>query len=262
MEPPVFRPAGSSVSSIPVPYSTRPPLCNTWLIDGAEPALIDAGLRVPDEIDDLARRLAGRSLTRLLITHSHPDHVSAVDAVRARWPDVIACKWAAEEAPGWQRLTGGEEITAGDRSVIVVHTPGHAPDHVCFWDRDSRSLYTGDMLIHGTTVMVPAGRGGHLRSYLASLERLAALNPGRAFPGHGPVIDDPRALIAEYLDHRRMREQQVLACLAEGLQTADQIVARVYPDLAAGLRLPARLTVEAHLEKLREDGRMPTSGID
>lgn len=246
----------------PVPYSTRPPLCNTWLIDGAEPALIDAGLRVPDEIDDLARRLDGRALTRLLITHSHPDHVSAVEAVRARWPDVIACKWTVAETPGWQRLTDGEAIPAGDRPVIVLHTPGHAPDHVCFWDRSSHSLYTGDMLIKGTTVMVPAGRGGHLRSYLASLERLAALNPERAFPGHGPVIDDPRALIDEYLDHRRMREEQVLLCLAEGLQTPEQIVARVYPDLGAELRLAARLTVEAHLEKLREDGRVPTRGID
>ena len=71
------------MNSIPVPYSTRPPLCNTWLVDGAEPALIDAGLRVPDQLDDLARRLGGRPLSRLLITHGHPDHVSAVDAVRA-----------------------------------------------------------------------------------------------------------------------------------------------------------------------------------
>jgi glyoxylase-like metal-dependent hydrolase (beta-lactamase superfamily II) len=86
---------------------------------------------------------------------------------------------------------------------------------------------------------------------------LAALDPARAFPGHGPVIEDPRALIAEYLDHRRMREQQVLSCVADGVTTADQIVVRVYPDLAAELRLAARLTIEAHLEKLREDGRLP-----
>lgn len=241
----------------PVPYSTRPPLCNTWLIDGAEPALIDAGLRIPDEIDDLARRLAGRALTRLLITHAHPDHVSAVDALRARWPALIACKWSDGNSTGWQRISDGDRIDAGDTVLTALHTPGHASDHVCFWNPAAKSVYTGDMIIQGTTVMVPAGRGGHLRSYLASLERLAALNPVRAYPGHGPVIDDPRALIADYLNHRRMREQQVLACVVEGVLTPDEIVARLYPDLVEELRLPARLTVEAHLEKLREEGRLP-----
>jgi glyoxylase-like metal-dependent hydrolase (beta-lactamase superfamily II) len=240
-----------------IPYSNRAPLCNTWLIDGAEPALVDAGLAVPDGIDNLAQRLAGRALVRLLISHNHPDHVSAVDALRARWPGLIPCKWSNSDAGDWERLADGDRIRAGDTVLTVVHTPGHAPDHVCFWDAGTQSLYTGDMLIKGTTVMVPAGRGGHLRSYLASLERLAALNPARAFPGHGPVIDDPAGLIAEYLDHRLTRERQVLACLAEGIETPDGIVARVYPDLAAELRLPARLTVEAHLEKLREEGRLP-----
>jgi glyoxylase-like metal-dependent hydrolase (beta-lactamase superfamily II) len=151
-------------------------------------------------------------------------------------------------------------LRIGDVALEVLHTPGHAPDHVCFWDAASRALYTGDMLIQGTTVMVPAGRGGHLRSYLASLERLAALDSARAYPGHGPVIEHPRALVDEYLEHRRMRERQVLACLEAGMATADEMVARIYPDLAEALRIPARLTVEAHLEKLREEARLPARG--
>jgi len=99
--------------------------------------------------------------------------------------------------------------------------------------------------------------GSSLRAYLASLRRLAALAPARVLPGHGPIIDAPVALIDDYLKHREMREQQVLAAIAEGIADPDALVARIYPGLDAGLLAAARVTVEAHLEKLREDGRVP-----
>jgi glyoxylase-like metal-dependent hydrolase (beta-lactamase superfamily II) len=127
---------------------------------------------------------------------------------------------------------------------------------VCFWDPAARDLYAGDMLVRGSTVMIPAGRGGHLGDYLRSLERLAALQPQRVLPGHGPVIDRPLELIAEYLAHRRAREVQVLSCVADGVTGIDAIVDRIYPDIAPAVRSAARLTVEAHLEKLREDGKL------
>ena len=234
--------------------------CNTWLIDGAEPALIDAGVPAPDGIDDLARRLEGRALVRVLITHAHPDHVSGLDAIRARWPSAIVCHWQSDGGAGSHRIAEGDVVMVGDGTVTVRHTPGHAPDHVCFWDAARRWLYTGDMIIQGSSVMIPARRGGHLRSYLASLERLAALDPVRAYPGHGSVIEQPRALIDEYLSHRRMREEQVIACLRTGVSELDDIVARIYPDLPEGLKEPARQTIEAHLEKLREEGRLRGSG--
>ena len=236
--------------------------CNTWLIDGAEPALIDAGVPVPDGIDDLARLLAGRALVRVLITHGHPDHLSGLDALQARWPSVTLCRWSHAASDRSQALADGDVVPAGDGTVTAVHTPGHAPDHVCFWDQARRWLYAGDMIIQGSSVMIPARRGGHLRSYLASLERLAALDPVRAYPGHGSIIDQPRALIDEYLDHRRMREEQVIACLHSGVSALDEIVARIYPDLSEGLREPATQTIEAHLEKLREEGRLPVAAID
>jgi len=136
----------------------------------------------------------------------------------------------------------------------VIATPGHAPDHVCFREPRTRTVFVGDMMAIGTTIMVPAGRGGHLRSYLTSLERLGALEPARAYPGHGPVIEAPLALIAEYLEHRAMREQQVLESLRAGVTDVEVMVDRIYPDLADGVRFAAVATLEAHLEKLREDG--------
>jgi len=214
---------------------------NTWLLNGAEPTLIDAGVGKPDHVDAIALALGGRAIARVLITHGHVDHASGAPALRSRWPGLDVRQWPAG-------LAEGESIRAGDAMLAVVHTPGHAADHVCFWAESSRELYSGDMLVRGSTVMIPAGSGGGLRAYLASLERLAALAPARVFPGHGPIIDDPLRLIAQYIEHRRLRHRQVAACLAMGIHDADTIVTMVYPELVPALRAAARATIEAHLE--------------
>jgi glyoxylase-like metal-dependent hydrolase (beta-lactamase superfamily II) len=115
------------------------------------------------------------------------------------------------------------------------------------------------MVIAGTTVMIPAGRGGSLRAYLQSLERLAALDPRRIYPGHGPVIDRPVELIHEYIAHRMLRERQVRSCLKTGIVDVDTMVTRIYGTLDEPVFRAARQTVEAHLEKIRED-EAPAAG--
>jgi glyoxylase-like metal-dependent hydrolase (beta-lactamase superfamily II) len=226
---------------------------NTWLLDGDEPALIDAGVGAPAHVEAIAARLAGRDLIRVFVTHGHADHASGAPALQARWPRVEIWKHSPDSAAGWRGLVDGQYLPAGDHELTVVHTPGHATDHVCFWNAATRDLFAGDMLALGTTVMIPAGRGGGLRAYMASLERLAELEPKRVLPGHGPIIDRPVDLIAQYLAHRRMREAQVRECLAAGMADPAAIVARLYPELPAALSDAARATIEAHLEKLRED---------
>jgi glyoxylase-like metal-dependent hydrolase (beta-lactamase superfamily II) len=139
-------------------------------------------------------------------------------------------------------------------------TPGHSADHACLWDPGSRALFGGDLLVRGGTVMIAASSGGSLRDYLDSLARVHARDPIRVYPGHGPVIDAPRALIDEYVAHRLAREQQVLETLAHGPSSIDGLVDAIYPDLAASLRAAARETVLAHLRKLDDEGRAGERG--
>jgi glyoxylase-like metal-dependent hydrolase (beta-lactamase superfamily II) len=204
----------------------------------------------------LAAALGGRPLARVIVTHGHPDHASGVPAIRARWPGVELYRWLCDDEADCRPLADGQSIDAGDRRLQVVYTPGHATDHVCLWDAVRRDLYAGDMVIRGGSVLIPAGRGGSLREYLRSLERLVALDPARIYPGHGPIIEAPADVLAEHLAHRRDRERQVLACIETGSPDVDRIVSRLYPSLAEGLLPAARMTVQAHLDKLREDGRI------
>lgn len=229
---------------------------NTYLIDGARPALVDAGIGAPGHIDALAAALGARPLARVIVTHGHADHASGVPALRARWPGLDACKFVVDDDPEpekWSRLADGQVVSAGDSALVVVHTPGHARDHVCLWDADERSLYAGDMVAIGTTIMVPAGRGGGMRAYLHSLQRMQALQPARIYPGHGPIIERPAEVLAEFIEHRLMREDQVRACIKKGTTNPADMVREIYPGLPAALVAAATATVEAHIEKLGED---------
>jgi glyoxylase-like metal-dependent hydrolase (beta-lactamase superfamily II) len=222
---------------------TGPTGNNTWLLTGREPSLVDAGVGRPEHIDAIARALEGVPLARVLITHSHSDHVAGLPALEARWPGIEVV--AADAALG-RVIT----VQAGDRMLELVPTPGHAPDHLCFFDRESRDLYCGDLARLGGTIVIPSRKGGDLRAYLDSLRRVRYLAPRRMLPGHGPIIDDPIALIDGYIAHRAERERQILEAMSAGARTVQEIVARVYPQLPDALRVAAEETVEAHLKKL------------
>ena len=224
---------------------TGPTGNNTYLLPGLVPTLIDAGVGRQSHLEAIAAALGGAALQLVLVTHGHVDHVAGVPALLERWPGVAVAGGGAGE-----ELRDGQLIDAGDRRLRAVHTPGHAPDHFCFFDEHSGDLYCGDMARIGGTVVIPASRGGNLRVYLASLERMRALEPSRLLPAHGPAIDDPSRLIDEYISHRQLRERQILAALEAGCTTPPEIVARVYPTLPPGLAAAAADTVRAHLEKL------------
>ena len=228
---------------------TGPTGNNTWLLPGRAPALVDAGVGHPEHLADLERALGGAALARVFITHGHQDHVAGLPALGARWPEL-------EVIDGAFLPPSGGSFAAGDTMLRVIATPGHAPDHLCFFDEQSGDLYCGDLARLGGSVVIPASKGGDLREYLASLEAVRALHPRRLLPGHGPIVDDPIGLIDEYVAHREMRDRQILEAIASGARTPEQIAERVYPELSPTLKRAAADTVEAHLRKLREERRV------
>lgn len=227
---------------------------NTYLVGTV---LIDAGVGDAAHIEAIATKLGVEALSHVVVTHGHSDHASGVPALRERWPGARRSKHFPDVAvaDGWSALNEGDRVDVGERSLRVLVTPGHAADHICLFEEVTGDLFVGDMVIAGTTVLVPSkSKGGSMRAYLQSLARLRDLDAGRLLPGHGPVIDRPRDRIDAIIQHRLEREAQVAACVRHGLTEPASIVARIYDGLPTLLLPFAEQTVIAHLEKLDEDG--------
>ena len=230
----------------------------TYLIDGDTPILIDAGVGNASHLDAIDAAVGDRRL-HLVVTHAHSDHISGAPAIVDRRPTTRLSKmhWPERDRElTWEPLRDGDLIATGQGDLEVVHTPGHAPDHVCLWHAASRTVFVGDMLVPGSTVMIPASHRGSLVEYLQSLDRLLALNAARALPAHGAAIENPAALIRHYIEHRAQREAQVQAALQSGATTIDALLARIYPGLQPALEPMARESLLAHLIKLESEGRV------
>jgi glyoxylase-like metal-dependent hydrolase (beta-lactamase superfamily II) len=229
---------------------TGPTGNNTYLLPGKVPTLIDAGVGVQSHLDAIDRALEGRPLALVLITHGHPDHVAGAPMIASRWPGVRIRQFGTGQDP----LSPDEIIDAGDATVVTLHTPGHSPDHCCFLL--GSDLFCGDLARIGGTVVIPATRGGDLAEYVRSLQRVRDLGPRRLLPGHGPIIENPTALIDGYIRHRADREAQILAALANNPLSVPEIVGVIYENLADELKRAAAESVTAHLIKLEREGRV------
>jgi ribonuclease/clavin/mitogillin len=241
---------------------------NAFLVHGAVPTLIDAPSAQPSFVAQVEAALAQAGdgpLRQLLATHAHPDHVAGAAAVAARWPEARRAKkpWPARDASTgvtWEPLEGEPVVDAGDSRLWAVETPGHAPDHLCFLAVAESAMFSGDLVINGGTVTVPASDGGHMRTYIQSLRKVLDLAPRRLHPSHGPDVLQPASLLRGYIAHRLQRERQVLDAVADGVTDEDAIVGRLYPDISPALARAARENVVAHLAKLCEDGLITRSG--
>jgi len=237
----------------------------TWLLRGRVPTLIDAGTGEPEHLAALTTALGDAALAQVLVTHAHTDHASGAPAIAMRMPATHFRKmpWPGRDSKWpvhYEPLEDGQAVAAGDETLTVVHTPGHAPDHLCFWHEATRTLFCGDLAVKGTTVWIPANLQGDLGAYLVSLERVLALRPARMLPAHGPVIENPEELLRGYIEHRLEREQQIVNALCEGESTAEEITARVYRGLNPQLLPMAREGVVAHLVKLEREARIRREG--
>jgi glyoxylase-like metal-dependent hydrolase (beta-lactamase superfamily II) len=223
----------------------------TWLL--GDSTVIDPGPAIDSHIE--AIRAAMPNLRTILITHRHEDHAPAAAVLkRLTGARIVAPHGVLDDAIVDQRVAGGETIAIDDDSLEVIATPGHTSEHVCYLTQ-AGDLFTGDTVLgEGTTTIFPPD--GSMRDYIASLRVLLTHNPKRIFPGHGPTRENARALIEQYIAHRLEREQQILDSLAAGATSAHAIRERIYPDLDPRLHGAAEIQIEAHLVKLREEGRV------
>lgn len=229
---------------------------NSYLLtDGGRPSvLVEPAPTDRAEIDRLARWAAG--VDRLFVTHHHPDHVGALAELAERLDaPVIAHPSTASRLRGarFVHLEDGETLAVGDREWRAMHTPGHAPGHLCLIDEAAGTGIVGDMVAGVGTILVEPGEGD-MGLYLASLERLAALDLRKVLPAHGGLLVGGD-IFARYVQHRRMREEKVFAALQQAPGPVGALVPIAYDDAPKAIWPLARLSVEAHLLHLEAQGR-------
>jgi glyoxylase-like metal-dependent hydrolase (beta-lactamase superfamily II) len=252
------------VTRVPVETPTRGPggTTNAYQLGRDDTLLVDPAART----DDLDDALADTSVAHVAVTHHHPDHVAAVE----HYADTHdATVWAlAGRTDEFVTATGvtpdrtfreGTTIETGDGAVTVRYTPGHAPEHVAF--ECSGGAVVGDLAVATGSLVVGAPEGD-MRAYLTSLRRLHAACHQPLYPGHGPVIEDPRATLERLIDHRLDREIAVRAAVRGGASTLDEILDAAYEKDLTGVRDLARATVVCHLEKLAVEGDITWDGTN
>jgi glyoxylase-like metal-dependent hydrolase (beta-lactamase superfamily II) len=224
---------------------------NTWLA-GRDPCwVIDPGPLLAEHVDAvLAEGAARGGIGGVALTHDHADHAEAAVEVarRAGGVEIAAAGFEAAD----RRVADGD--VAGALEVIAL--PGHAPDHVCF--AFGAVCFTGDAVLGEGSVFIAPGHGA-LSGYLNGLARLRARGFALLLPGHGPPVTDVAAKLDGYVAHRLDRERRLVAALDGGARSVDALLDAAWDDVPAALRLPAAVTLVAHLDKLEEEGRLPAA---
>jgi glyoxylase-like metal-dependent hydrolase (beta-lactamase superfamily II) len=221
---------------------------NTWIVGRDQAWLVDPGPRLPEHVDAVTAEIERRGgLGGIALTHDHADHSEAVPAIRSRFPEA---RFGAARGDVDVRLSDGSAFGP----LEAVATPGHAPDHLAYVT--GGVAMTGDAVLGEGSVFV-APDPGALGSYLAALGRLRERELSLICPGHGPPVHDPSAKLDQYIDHRLERERRLVAALAEGKRTVDELLDEVWDDAPAVLRPAATVTLAAHLDKLDDEGRLP-----
>jgi glyoxylase-like metal-dependent hydrolase (beta-lactamase superfamily II) len=208
---------------------------NTWIVGGW---VIDPGPALDAHLDAVAAAV-GASAAGIAVTHDHADHVEGLDALRERLGGDIPVVSA--------RAGGRDGDVAGPLQVVAL--PGHSEDHLAFVAGSAG--FCGDAVLGEGSVFI----SGNLTGYLDGLERLRARDLDVLCPGHGPPIWDVRAKLDQYIAHRLDREQRLVAALDRGLRSEDELLDAAWDDAPEPLRPFAAVSLRAHLQKLRGEGR-------
>lgn len=237
----------------------------TFVVGHGKVAVIDPGPALAEHVQALLDELKGEEITHQFVTHTHADHSPAASLLRERTGartyafgphgegtyergEPVEAGADRDFQPD-ERLRDGDVIEGEGWSIESVHTPGHCGNHMCFQLREERALFTGDHVMGwSTSVICPPD--GDMSDYMASLALLLERTDRTLLPTHGPPIEDPKAFVRTFIEHRNNREAQVLECVASGLERIDEMVSRMYTDVPALLHGAAARSVFAHLLRL------------
>lgn len=258
------------VANNPSPFTYKG--SNTYIVgSGDNLAVIDPGPADPAHTEAIMRTVGKRRVSHIVITHTHRDHtdglpalLAATGAKTAGFGRRVANRGTKGTSPSGSEfvdqdfipdvpLADGEALAGPDWSLTALHTPGHAPDHLCFALGDTGILFSGDHVM-GWNTSVVAPPEGNMGDYIRALDKLTPRRDRLYFPGHGGQVEDPQRLVKAFLLHRRMREQAVLECIRQGTDTVRAIVPVIYKGLDPKLVNAASLSVLAHVEHLAERG--------
>jgi glyoxylase-like metal-dependent hydrolase (beta-lactamase superfamily II) len=253
------------VANNPGPFTFKG--TNTYLIGNDELALIDPGPDDPVHLQAILKAIGKRSLSHVVITHTHRDHTDGMPALLAatgartagfgrlarergsRKTSPSGSEFVDDDFVPDVRLRDGSRLQGNGWALEALHTPGHAPDHLCFALAGTKILFSGDHVM-GWNTSVIAPPEGSMSDYMAALERLQQRTDEIYYPGHGGQVADPQRLVKAFLLHRRMREQAILDCIRSGTDSVRSIVPVIYRDLNPKLVNAASLSVLAHVEHL------------
>ena len=236
----------------PNPGVMTGPGTNTYLVGIDEVAVIDPGVDDEAHLDAIVG-CGGDRIRWILCTHTHPDHSPGAAPLKERTGAEV---WPSRRATGSRSTPRSPRDFASrppSSASARLHTPGHASNHLCYLLEEERLLFSGDHIMQGSTVVI-APPDGDMAAYLESLERIQALRLKFIAPGHGFLIDDPRAVIDEYIEHRLERERRCSTAVRAGDRTTATGRRRLYPGLIDELVPRAKQTVHAHLRKLASEG--------
>jgi len=249
----------------------------TYIIGEGEVAVIDPGPRDAAHIDALVSGLGDEVISHVLVTHTHMDHSPGCALLRERCDAktyAFGPHGAGKLADGVQVEEGGDMEFAPDVlvkdgdiirgkgfSVECVYTPGHTSNHICFQYIEQQALFTGDHVMGWSTSII-SPPDGDMGDYLRSLEKLLTRNDRVYWPTHGPCIEDPKAFVQKFIEHRLEREAQILAALTRGLTTIERMVPEMYEGLPEFMYPAAARSVLAAIEHMVNKGEVASDQPD
>ena len=245
----------------PNPGMMTGPGTNTYLFGIDEVAVIDPGPDDESHVDAIVG-CGGDRIRWIVCTHTHKDHWPGAGARKDRNGGEIVAYESRDGLEVDRTLHDGDVIEGTEFRLTAVHTPGHASNHLCYLLEQERLLFSGDHVMNGSTVVIRPP-DGDMGMYLRQLERLKTLRLRAIAPGHGEVITDVAGKVDEYVAHRMLREQIVVAALREhGPGTRAELLPFAYSDVTEERFEMAGYSLWAHLRKLAADGRAAATDID